>query len=169
VLFESWTSLSRTVLSTLLAYPALVLILRISGKRTLGKMNAFDLVVTVALGSTLSALVVSDVAVADGLLALILLVGFQYVIAWASVRSQSFEKIIKSEPSLLLYRGNFRKEVMNSQRIGDGEVLAAVRIAGLPDRASAGAVILESDGSLSVIPGDALAKGAELSDLPLPP
>ena len=52
--FDSWTALGRVLLVGTLAYVALVAILRISGKRTLTKLNAFDLVVTVALGSTLA-------------------------------------------------------------------------------------------------------------------
>lgn len=67
MLFSGWLSLGRMVVVGLLAYICLILLLRISGKRTLAKMNAFDLVVTVALGSTLSAVAMSkDVALAEG-------------------------------------------------------------------------------------------------------
>ncbi|MCA9113241.1 MAG: hypothetical protein KDA52_25030, partial [Planctomycetaceae bacterium] len=54
MLFSGWDSLVRTLVVGVLAYVALVILLRISGKRTLSKLNAFDLVVTVALGSTLA-------------------------------------------------------------------------------------------------------------------
>ncbi|HAD46718.1 MAG TPA: DUF421 domain-containing protein, partial [Alcanivorax sp.] len=60
---------------------------RVSGKRTLAKMNAFDLVVTVAIGSTLATIVLSkSVALAEGLLALALLIGMQFAISWSSTR-----------------------------------------------------------------------------------
>jgi len=63
MLFDSWTGLGRVLLVGVLAYSALVLTLRVSGKRTLTKLNAFDLVVTVALGSTLATVLLSkDVA-----------------------------------------------------------------------------------------------------------
>src|SRR4051794_24742339 len=52
--FHSWAALGRVLLVGPLAYVALVLLLRVSGKRTLTKLNAFDLVVTVSLGSTLA-------------------------------------------------------------------------------------------------------------------
>lgn len=69
--FEGWDSLVATTITGVSAYVALVAILRLSGKRTLAKMNAFDLVVTVALGSTLSTVFVSrQVPLADGVLAL---------------------------------------------------------------------------------------------------
>lgn len=68
--FQDWSGLLRTVVVGILAYVALISILRVSGKRTLSKMNAFDLVVTVALGSTLATILLSeDVALAEGLVA----------------------------------------------------------------------------------------------------
>ncbi|HBM44306.1 MAG TPA: DUF421 domain-containing protein, partial [Halomonas sp.] len=54
VFFSGWESLARTLVVGLLAYTVLIVFLRISGNRTLSKMNAFDLIVTVALGSTLA-------------------------------------------------------------------------------------------------------------------
>ena len=86
-----------------LAYVALVFLLRISGKRTLSKMNAFDFVVTVALGSTLATILLSkDVPLAEGVLAFALLIALQYVIAWFSVRSRTVSRFVKAEPTLLL-------------------------------------------------------------------
>ena len=58
--FDNWQSLAHTAWSGLLAYTLLVVLLRTSGKRTLSKLNAFDLVVTVALGSTLASVMTSD-------------------------------------------------------------------------------------------------------------
>jgi uncharacterized membrane protein YcaP (DUF421 family) len=55
MLFQDLQGIVRTLFVGVMAYIALVCFLRISGKRTLAKLNAFDLVVTVALGSTLSA------------------------------------------------------------------------------------------------------------------
>ena len=57
--FDSWTSLLKIVIVGSLAYIALVALLRTSGKRTLAQMNAFDLIVTVALGSMLATVVIS--------------------------------------------------------------------------------------------------------------
>ena len=87
IFFNGWFTLLRTAVVGILAYAALVLFLRFSGKRTLAKMNAFDLVVTVSLGSTLATIALSaDVALAQGLLALALLIALQFVMTWSSVR-----------------------------------------------------------------------------------
>ena len=75
MLFQGWEGIARTILVGVLAYVLLVVFLRISGKRTLAKLNAFDLVVTVALGSTLSAILLQEsVALAEGAAALALLI-----------------------------------------------------------------------------------------------
>ena len=83
VFFSGWESLARTLVVGLLAYTVLIVFLRISGNRTLSKMNAFDLIVTVALGSTLATVLLSkDVALAEGALALGLLISLQFIITW---------------------------------------------------------------------------------------
>lgn len=152
MLFESWAGLGRVLLVGSLAYAVLVILLRISGKRTLTKLNAFDLVVTVALGSTLATVLLSkSVALAEGAVALALLISLQYAIAWLSVRSPGFQAVIKAEPTLLLFRGRFLAAAMKAERITREEILAAIRASGRPDAGEVAAVVLETDGSLSVL------------------
>lgn len=150
--FDSLAGLGRVLIVGTLAYAALVLLLRVSGKRTLTKLNAFDLVVTVALGSTLATVLLSkSVALAEGILALALLIGLQYAITWLSVRSDRFQALVKSEPSLILHRGQFLEGAMRAQRVTREEMLAAMRASGVADPAAIEAVILETDGTLSIV------------------
>ncbi|MDR6774962.1 DUF421 domain-containing protein [Azospirillum sp. BE72] len=126
--FDSWTGLVRVLVVGVLAYAALVLLLRVSGKRTLAKMNAFDLVVTVALGSTLATVLLSkSVALAEGVLAMALLILLQYAITWASVRWPRFQAIIKAQPTLPVYRGEFLPGALKQQRVTRKEVMAVLR------------------------------------------
>jgi uncharacterized membrane protein YcaP (DUF421 family) len=151
VFFDTWAGLGRVLIAGLLAYFALIVILRISGKRTLSKFNAFDLVVTVALGSTLATVLLSkDVALAEGVLALGLLASLQYAIAWLSVRSERFQSLVKSEPTLLVYDGRFLERAMRQQRVSREEIMAALRQSDLSSPAKAHGVVLETDGSISV-------------------
>ncbi len=170
MLFDSWAGLGRVLLVGTLAYVALVFLLRISGKRTLTKLNAFDLVVTVALGSTLATVLLSSsVALAEGVLALGLLIFLQYAIAWLSVRSPGFQRLIKAEPTLLLHRGRFLEGAMQAERITREEILAALRASGAADPGGIAAVVLETDGTLSVVPGtDATAGRGTLDTVHLP-
>lgn len=152
MLFDSWEGLARVLIVGTAAYAALVLFLRISGKRTLSKMNAFDLVVTVALGSTLATVLLSrSVPLAEGLLALALLICLQYVLTWGSVRSQRLQELIKSEPTLLVRDGEYLDGAMRRERVTREEVDAALRENGVPSLSRAGIVVLETDGSLSVV------------------
>jgi uncharacterized membrane protein YcaP (DUF421 family) len=150
--FQGWPGLLRTLVVGVLAYLALVLVLRLTGKRTLSKMNAFDFVVTVALGSTLATILLSkDVALAEGMLAFSLLVGMQFIITWLSVRSKKVSRLVKSEPRLLLYKGEFLRGAMRRERVNEEEVCAAMRSQGVAIVEDVGAVVLETDGTFSVV------------------
>jgi uncharacterized membrane protein YcaP (DUF421 family) len=154
--FDTWSSLGRVVLVGALAYVALVVLLRVSGKRTLTKLNAFDLVVTVALGSTLATVLLNNsVALTEGVVAFALLVGLQWLVAYLSVRSPRFGALVKSEPTLLLHRGRFLDGALREQRVTRGEVISALRSSGVARVEDAAAVVLETDGSLSVLAGGA--------------
>lgn len=150
--FDGWPDLVRVLVVGGLAYVGLVALLRASGKRTLAKMNAFDLVVTVALGSTLATVLLnSDVSLSEGLVAFALLCALQYVVASLAVHSRQFRKIIKSEPALLVHRGEFLLSAMRSERVTEDEILAAIRAAGNSSPTEVEAVVLETDGSFSVV------------------
>ncbi len=150
--FSDWQTLARTLVVGLLAYITLILFLRFSGKRTLSKMNAFDLIVTVALGSTLAAVLLNaDVALAEGALAFALLIGLQFVVTWSSVRARWIRQLVTGEPMMLLHRGEFLPSALRQARVTRDEIRAAVRSAGLASLADAEAVVLETDGSFSVI------------------
>ncbi len=166
MLFDSWTGLGRVLLVGVLAYAALVLTLRISGKRTLTKLNAFDLVVTVALGSTLATVLLSkDVALAEGVLALALLVFLQFAITWASVRLSWFDSFIKSEPTLLVHRGVCLESALRRQRVTREEVLSVLRGEGVATVDDAVAVVLETDGSFSVLKNQAVGQASTLANV----
>ncbi len=161
--FDSWVGMGRVVVVGVLAYAVLVLLLRISGKRTLSKMNAFDLVVTVALGSTLATVLLSkSVALAEGLLALALLIFLQFAVTWSSMRSPKFRRLVKNEPKLVLYEGRFLGDAMKSERVTEGEIAAAVRDQGIAELEAVGAVVLETDGSMTVVPHADLGSASAL-------
>lgn len=164
MLFDTWAGIGRTILVGMLAYIALVALLRVSGKRTLSKMNAFDLVVTVALGSTLSTILLSkDVALAEGVVAFIVLIALQYVVAWLSVRSAWMRKLVRSEPTLVLFRGQFLGHALRQQRVTEAEVIAVVRAQGAAALDEIEAVVLETDGSFTAVRSPAPPAGSALA------
>jgi uncharacterized membrane protein YcaP (DUF421 family) len=144
--------LLRTVVVGIGSYAALVAMLRFTGKRTLAQMNAFDFIVTVAMGSTLAAILVQpDVSLFEGILALGLLVGLQFVVTFATVRSRAVLRAVKNEPKLLLYQGRMLEESMKGERVSPQEIHQAIRAKGRAGMDDVHAVVLETDGTFSVI------------------
>ena len=166
--FDSWYGLLRVLVTGTVAYVGLVFMLRVSGKRTLAKMNAFDLVVTVALGSTLATVLLSkDVALAEGLLAFATLIALQFGVAWLSVRSARVQDLVKSEPALLFFEGRYLDGALRRERVAREEVRAAIRAAGTASLEEVTAVVLETDGTFSVVRGGDGERGS-LQDLGAP-
>lgn len=98
--FQGWEGPLRILVVGVLSYAALVALLRLTGKRTLSKLNAFDLVVTVALGSTLStANLDRSTPLLDGLIAMGLLVLLQFAVTWTMVRKPTLLRLIRADPS----------------------------------------------------------------------
>lgn len=150
--FTGWDSLLRTLVVGVASYAMLVIFLRVSGKRTLSKLNAFDFVVTVALGSTLaSGLLTKDVSLADTVAAFGVLIALQFLVTWSSVRLGWVRNVVTGEPHLLARRGELRREVLRSTRIAESEIHAALRSAGVGALEETEAVVLETDGSISVV------------------
>lgn len=159
--------LLRTVVAALCAYVGLIVILRVSGKRSLSKLNVFDFVVTVALGSTLATILLSkDIALVEGLTAFVMLIGLQWLVARVSVWREEFRKVIRSDPRMLVRQGEYLEACMKQERITAVEVDAAIRQKGYGDRSDVAWVILESDGSFSVIGEDMAGSGSALRTVP---
>lgn len=167
--WNSVDDLVRVLVMAPLAYAALILILRVSGKRMLSKMSAFDLVVTIALGSTLATILLSkDVVLAEGVAALALLIGLQYGVAFATARSARVRRFVQSEPALLFRRGEFLPGALRRENVSPDAVLAGMRQQGCSRVEEVEAVILESDGSLSVLRRGAGEAPSTLRDVRMP-
>jgi uncharacterized membrane protein YcaP (DUF421 family) len=153
--FGSWTGPVRVATVGILAYVGLVTLLRVSGKRTLSKMNAFDLVVTVALGSTLAATLLNNsVSLAQGTTAFFVLIGVQYAVAWTCARSDRADRLFKSSPTIILWRGKILDDVIRAERISREEVVSAIRGTGLASISHVEVAVLETTGDISVIKTD---------------
>lgn len=162
--FDDWQTLARTLLVGLMAYVGVVVLLRLSGRRTLSKMNAFDLIVTVALGSTLATILLNrDVALAEGMLAFALLIGLQFAVTWTSVRVKWIRRLVTGEPALLFYRGKFLARALQSARVTEDEIRASIRASGLLALSDVEAVVLETDGSFSVVEQGNVSGGSSIA------
>ncbi|MEB3279627.1 MAG: YetF domain-containing protein [Lyngbya sp.] len=148
----SWTTIFHTLVIGTLAYVVLIILLRISGKRTLSKWNAFDFIVTIAFGSILGMILLAeDTSLIQGTVGFGLLVLLQLGVSWLSVNSKQMQALIKAKPALLLYQGKMIPETLKKERITEEDVLAAIRAKGISAIENVEAVVLETNGNFSVI------------------
>ncbi|WP_298918303.1 YetF domain-containing protein [uncultured Algimonas sp.] len=166
--FDGWQSAYNTAVTAAIMYPLLVLLIRLAGKRSVSKMNNFDWIVTVAVGSLIaSAIGFADVTVADTVLAIAVLLGVQWGLTYWMSRSERISGMMVSTPTLLVHRGEMRDAAMARERISRAEIFSAIRAAGLSDPADCYAVVLESNAELTVVPsGEAGRPGAAMADIP---
>ena len=150
--FDDWQSLLRALILTILAYITLIIFIRISGKRTLSKMNAFDFLVTVALGSCLASVALNkNIALAEGALVFFTLIFLQYCITWSSVRTKFVKKFVTGEPTLLLYKGELLHAAMKRERITIEEIYMKARASGVTNLDEVEVIVLETTGDITII------------------
>lgn len=163
--FSDGKSFLKVIIASIVSYFAILSIVRVMGKRTLAKMNAFDFVVTVTLGSTLSSMLLNKVPILDGSVAVLIIVSLQYFLAYLMKRSAAFEKTVNSTPIILFYNGEFIKEALEKERITEKEILAEVRSYRLERLSDVRAVILEVNGTFSVVKKEMGVSPTSLDDL----
>lgn len=136
-------------------YGLIILFIRLSGKRSTSQMNNFDWIVTVTIGSVAASMILlDDVSLAEGGLAMALLLGLQFAVTKAVKASSLAERIIKAEPAVLMEQGAWNEKKMAEERITRSEVEAAIRRDGEDEVDRVRKVVLETDASLSVIKKD---------------
>lgn len=151
--FDTWSDILRTLLVGAAAYVTLLVLLRLTGKRTLSKLNAFDLVVTVALGSTLATILLSsEVSWAEGAAALALLVLLQLAVTWTTVRTgRGGRSVVTGSPTVLVRDGVLQAEALHAERVTVSEIRQALRQSGVGGLDQVASVVLETDGTMSVV------------------
>lgn len=136
------------------AYLWLIFVLRFTGKRTLAKLNAFDFAITVAFGSALATVIIDEnVGLLRGGLVLAMLALLQFAVTKASQWSDFIRKTVRARPTLLVRNGEVYRKALSYERLTIDELAEIIRNNGFGCLADVGAVILETDGSFSVLGG----------------
>ena len=168
LLFKDWDTLGHIATCATISFLVLFAFIRISGKRTLAKLNAFDFVVSVTLGSTLSSMMLLKVTVSEGLVALIIIIALQYVLAFLAKKSKFMEKAINSTPTLLFYNGKFLTDAMKRELITEEEIYAEIRKYRMERIEDVRAVVMELNGEMTVIKkSDNFSQETSLDDINL--
>jgi uncharacterized membrane protein YcaP (DUF421 family) len=149
---NGWSIVARTVI----VYVALLVGLRLAGKRELGQMTPFDLVVILLIANAVqNAMVGPDTSVTGGLIAAGVLVSANYGVALARERLPWLRRAVEGTPTLLINDGKFVHEHLRREGLEEDEVLMAIREHGVSDVKDVRIAVLETDGSISIVPVDA--------------
>lgn len=152
IFWNGWEPIVRIVIVGTLTYIGIIAILRVSGKRTLATMNAFDFIITIAMGSAFGRILTArKVSVVEAITTFLLLVLLQYILTYIEVRSKTFHRLVTSQPTLLYYNGAFLEKNLRKERIRQKDLLSVVRKKKFSSLKEIEAVILETDGTFSVI------------------
>ncbi len=150
--FQGWSPVLHTITIGALGYVALIAIIRISGNRTLSRMTAFDFIIAVTLGSLLARSMLAPTNSLVQLIAgILILVVLQTIVSLAAARSKKFYKIVTPRPKFVYRDGDFVRKTLYRQGIAEEEIRSACREAGMRDLGDVEAVVLETQGQLSVV------------------
>lgn len=156
----------RIIIVGFTAYIAIVLILKISGKRTLASMSGFDFVIAVTIGAVFGrTLTTKDLSISEAVTAFVLLAVLQFIFAYFDGKSDVFKRIFNTKPTLLYYNGEFIQKNLHKERLDESKVIGAARKKGFGSMDDVAAVILEIDATLSVIGKSREGESSTFKDL----
>ena len=142
-----WELIARSVI----VYGFLLILLRVTGKRQVGQLAPFDLVLLLVLSNAVqNAMNGGDNSVQAGIISAITLVGLNYLIGYATYRSKRLEALIEGRPQLLIHNGKLYRDVMEQQRLTQHELDAALRRQGVSDIANVRMAMIENNGEITV-------------------
>lgn len=144
---------SNLILRGVIVYVFLIILLRITGKRQVGQLAPFDLVLLLVLSNAVqNAINGGDNSVSAGMISAVTLVGLNYLVGIATYRSKKFEALIEGRPDVLIHNGKLYTQVMERQRLTQHELNSALRAAGCACIEEVHFAILENDGQITVQP-----------------
>ena len=140
------------VLRALVVYGFLLITLRLTGKRQVGQLAPFDLVLLLVLSNAVqNSMNAGDNTVAAGFILVLTLLAVNGFMGWITWRSKRAEILVEGRPQILVHNGVPDEAMLASERITRHELMAAVRQAGLSDMADVRVAILETNGRINVI------------------
>lgn len=154
--------LLQVVVRTAVVYLFLVMVLRISGKREVGQMSILELIVILLISDAVqNSMVGEDTTLWGGLIAVLTLLSLDYGLSLLTRRSRRVRRAIEGEPRLLVRDGRLLTKALREEKVDAEAVLAAVRAQGLTRLEEVRLAVLETDGSISVVPMDEAERGRD--------
>ena len=155
------------VLRGIIVYVFLILLLRITGKRQVGQLAPFDLVLLLVLSNSVqNSMNAGDNSLIGGLISATTLVGLNYLVGMATYRSKKLEAMIEGRPQVIVHNGKLFEDVMSRSQLTHHELNAAIRRAGCSSIDKVQLAVLENNGAISVVALQG-AKDGEITGSPV--
>jgi uncharacterized membrane protein YcaP (DUF421 family) len=114
-------------------YALMLVVIRLSGKRTIGNFSAFDLLVALMLGEVVDEIIYGDVTFAQGMIPILTVAILQYANSWLSYWGHGMDKVLEGSPSIVVRHGRLQRDGMRQERMNDRDVMAELRLHGVAE------------------------------------
>jgi uncharacterized membrane protein YcaP (DUF421 family) len=150
-MFDLSIGVGELIVRAALVYGFLFLLIRVGGKKHVGDLAPFDLVVLLILSETVqSALISDDKSLIGGLISAATLIGIVQVVGYVSWRSKKAERLFEGVPRILVRNGRVCRDVMSAERVTHSELVEALRREGCATLTNVRFAVLENDGSITI-------------------
>ncbi len=165
LLFDNIDKLGRIVLTAAMVYVLIVLVTKVSGKRSTSQLNNFDWIVTVMIGSLgASTILLKEIPFIEGGASIVTLYLLQFLVTKYSSVSPDFSRLILSEPRIVFYQGQYLPDAMRAERLTRQELECAMRSEGVSSLNDIEAIIFETDAKLTIITKSASTQNDTVSE-----
>jgi uncharacterized membrane protein YcaP (DUF421 family) len=141
------------VVRALVVYVFLIALLRLTGKRQVGQLSPFDLVLLLVLSNAVqNSMNAGDNSLVGGLISAATLIGVNHLVGLATYRHKRIEALVEGRPQVLIHNGRVFESVMVSAQLTHHELNAALRQSGCDSASQVHLAVLENNGAISVVP-----------------
>ena len=146
-------SIAEKLLRSVVIYLFLLLAFRFTGKRQVGQLTPFDLIVLLIISNVLqNAVIGNDNSLSGGIIGAVTILALNYAVVKITYRSKRARRLLELQPALLIHNGRILHENMRHELITLDDLLAALRRNGLLEPKQARYAVLEENGMISVVP-----------------
>ncbi len=154
-MLTNWESVLQIVLRTSVIYVLVLVGIRLTGKREVGQMTPFDLTLLLLLSNAVqNAMVGQDSSLLGGIVAAIVLLGLNYLLAEVAGFNRRFRKLVQGSPTLLIHNGQCIADHIAKEHVSMDEINRALREHGISEVQDVALAVLEVDGAISVLKYD---------------
>lgn len=144
-------SLASIALRTAAIYALMLAMIRVLGKRAIGNLTAFDMLIALIMGDLAGNAVYGSVSMASGIVAILTLSGLHYANSWLAFSHPSVARLVEGRPTPIVRDGAFQRQGLRRERMTEEEVRAELRLEGVERLDDVRLAQVESDGRISVL------------------